>query len=225
VATTFNELQRMVAGVQPTEVVDPEVRQRLARLAHGACRVARDHWKELADQLNATRPPSLARYLIGSRHPLEGLRCCRFRVQHVSRTDHEGMEYFDKVTLAWHAANDERMRIEQGFAGDAEQVRAALRFAGIDWDETPIRRSDTGRQLATVFEFTGDVSASVQLTPLPASGHVQLAFVNLDQLERIEAKLPATSLRLSRFDAIAHWIVGEPHHALDHAVEIKRFAP
>ena len=224
-ATTFNEIQHLTVGTQAVAAVDPEQRQRHARLAHGACRVARDHWQELAERLNLTRPPSLARYLIGSRHPVEGLRCCRFHVQHVSRTDHEGTEYFDAVTLAWHATNDERMRVEKDFTSGVEKMRVALRFAGIEPDETPIRRSDTGRQLATAFEFAVDVAASIQLTPLPASGHVRLAFVNLDQLERIEIELPATAMRLSRLDEIAKWIVGQPHHALDHAIEVRRFAP
>lgn len=221
----LNDLKRQAASIQTPDASDPEVRDRNARLANGACRVTRDYWKEMADQLNLIRPPSGARYLLDGRHPIEELHCANFRVIPVSRHDHSGEEHFESVVLAWQAVSARRVRIEKDFPNEIERVRAALRQAGIQAHEAPVRNVSTGRTVGTAFDFNAEVAASIRLVPLPETGRVRLIFTNIDQLERVEAEFPAVAMRLQQLDDIGRWIVGQPNRVLEFASDVRRFSP
>jgi hypothetical protein len=224
IAVSFlNELKRQTAALQPVETADPEARERNLRLAQGACRVTRDYWKELCDHLNVLKPPSAARYLIDGRNPLAGLRCVNFRLVPASRRNPAGEETFESVMLSWQAASGQRMRIEKDFPTEIDRVRAALRQAGIQSHESPVRSGSTGRPLGVAFEFTADVTVSIRLVPLPETGRVRLFFANLDQLERVEAEFPAVAMRPRQLDEIGRWIVGQPHRVLEYANEVRRY--
>lgn len=221
----LNDLKRQTAPLQAPDADDPAARERNVRLANGACRVTRDYWKDLADQLNLIRPPSSARYLIDGRHPIDELHCANFRVVPVSRHDHAGEEHFQSVVLAWQVVSPRRVRIEQDFPNDIERVRAGLRQAGIQAHETPVRNISTGRSVGTAFDFNVEIAASIRLSPLPETGRVQLIFTNIDQLERVEAQFPAVAMRLQQLDDIGRWIVGQPNRALEFASDVRRFSP
>ena len=218
----LNELKRQAAAIQPQAQDDVHVLERNTRLSHGACRIARDYWKELADHLNVLRPTSAARYLLDGRRTLDAVRCGNFRVVANSRRSHEGEEFFEAVVFAWQAGNGERMRIEKDFPTEADRVRASLRQAGIQYHESSLR-DEAGRSSATDFEFTADVTASIRLVPLAESGRVRAVFSNIDQLERVEADFPAAAMRPRRLDEIARWIVGQPNRVLEYAGGVKRF--
>ena len=202
---------------------DAETLARNRRLANGACRLAHDYWKELADHLNRLRPPSQARYLIGGREPLEGLACSHFRVLPQHRLLPGGEAVFESVLLAWSAACDRVQRVEKEHPQDIERLRASLMQAGIQAAEAPLRHALTGRPQGTAFQFKATVAASVRVTPLSDAGRVRLTFVNVDQLERVEGEYPAAGLRARLLDEIGRWIVGRPHRVLEYAANVRRF--
>lgn len=220
----LDDLKRQAATlrtpVSTESVVDLE---RNTRLANGACRITRDYWKELTEQLNVIAPPSKARYLVDARNPLEELRCRNFRMVPVSRKDHQGEEHFESVMLLWQAGSGKRVRVEKVFPGEIERARAALRQACIQFHEEGIRQGENGRTAGVALEFMAEVTASVRVLPLCESGRVKLVFTNVDQLERVEAEFPAVGMRLRQLDEIAKWIVGAPHRVLEYASEVKRF--
>lgn len=221
----LNELKRQTAALQPTtvEAADPEEIERNFRLAQGACRVTRDYWKELAEQLNLLKPPSGGRYLLDGRNALDGLVCTNFRVVAPSRRNTDGEETFESVMLAWNVASGRRMRIDKDFPTEVDRVRAALRQAGIPSHEAPLHSGNNGRAQGTSFEFTCDVAASIRLVPVAQTGRVRLVFANLDQLERVEAEFPAVAMRPRQLDEIGRWIVGQPHRVLEYASDVRRF--
>jgi hypothetical protein len=202
---------------------DPETLARNRRLANGACRLAHDYWKELADHLNVLRPPSAARYLIGGREPLEGLACGNFRVLPQHKLLPGGEALYESVLLAWQAASDRVQRVEKEHPQDIERLRAALMQAGIQASEAPVRHAISGRPQGTAFQFKATVAASVRVTPLAEVGRVRLTFINVDQLERVEGEYPAAGLRARLLDEIGRWIVGQPHRVLEYAGNLKRF--
>ena len=202
---------------------DAETLARNRRLANGACRLAHDYWKELADHLNRLRPPSAARYFIGGREPLEGLACGNFRVLPQHRLLPGGEAMFESVLLAWSAACDRVQCVEKEHPQDIERVRASLMQAGIQASETPLRHAISGRPQGTSFQFKPTVAASVRVTPLGDAGRVRLTFINVDQLERVEGEYPAAGLRARLLDEIGRWIVGQPHRVLEYAGNVKRF--
>jgi hypothetical protein len=220
----LDDLKRQAATLRTPVTIEPVDLERNSRLSNGACRITRDYWKELSDQLNVITPPSKARYLVDTRHPLEDLRCRNFRVLPVSRKDHAGEEHFESVMLVWQAnGSGKRLRLEKTFPGEIERARAALRQAGIQFHEESIRQGDSGRTAGVALEFMPDVTASVRVLPLRESGRVKLIFTNVDQLERVEAEFPAVGMRLRQLDEIAKWIVGQPHRVLEYASDVKRF--
>jgi hypothetical protein len=202
---------------------DAETLARNRRLANGACRLAHDYWKELCEHLNAIRPPSKARYLIGGRDPLEGLACNNFRVLPQMKLLPGGEPHYESVLLAWHAGSDTVLRIEKEHPQDIERTRAALMQAGIQATEAPVRHAVTGRPQGTSFQFKAHIAASVRVTPLLDSGRVRLTFANIDQLERVEGEYPAPGLRARLLDEIGRWIVGQPHRVLEYASNLRRF--
>ena len=221
----LQDLKRQASVLRAPPAVDPEVIERNVRLAHGACRVTRDYWLEMVEQLNVITPPSVGRYVVDGRRPLEDLRCTNFRVAAQARRDAAGEERFEAVTVAWQAASGRRARIEKDFPTDIERVRAALHQAGIPAHEATLLHEVSGRPVGTAFEFTADVNCSVRLVPLPDSGRVRLVFTNVDQLERVEAEFPAVGMRPRQLDEIGRWIVGQPHRVLEYADNVRRFVP
>lgn len=225
VAVSFLEqLKQQARTIQTdtsTEVAEVLARNR--RLAHGACHLAHDYWKELCEQLNVIRPPCPARYLIDGRHPLTDLVCSNFRAVPSVRMLPGGRTQYDSVMLAWQAANGRRERIEKELPKDIERVRGGLRQAGIQAGEAPVRHPTTGRVQATEFEFKAEVHAHVRVAPLPDSGRVRLTFTNIDQLERVDAEYPAAGLRQRLLDEIGRWIVGQPQRVLEYASDVRRY--
>jgi hypothetical protein len=219
----LDDLKRQAEGLKVTVTHEPVDVERNSRLANGACRITRDYWKELCDQLNIIRPPCKARYLVEPRQPLEDLRCHDFRVLPVSRKDHRNEEHFESVMLVWHAGSGKKLRVERVFPGEIERSRAALRQAGIQFHEESIKQGENGRMAGVALEFLCNVTASVRVLPLRDSGRVKLIFTNVDQLERVEAEFPAVGMRLRQLDEIAKWIVGQPHRVLEYASDVKRF--
>jgi hypothetical protein len=220
----LDELKEKTSALQGADAaagVDAETLARNRRLANGACRLAHDYWKELCEHLNLIRAPSQARYVLSGREPLEGLTCTNFRVLPQLRMLHGGESVYESVVLAWNAASERALRIEKENPQDIERVRATLMQAGIQAFEEPLRSS--GRQHGLAFQFKPNVVASVRVTPLPDSGKVRLAFVNVDQLERVEGEYPAAGLRARLLDEIGRWIVGQPHRVLEYAGNLKRF--
>jgi hypothetical protein len=221
----LDELKLVTRALQQDTSVDPEVQQRNQKLANEACRVAHDYWNELCAHLNVIQAPSTARYAIDGRQPLQGLMCRNFRVAPHLRLVPGGMAQYDAVALVWQAVGSQRQRIEKQLPHDIERVRANLRHASITASEDGIRHAATGRVQSTAFEFMPEVTASVRLHPLHESGRVKLTFVNVEQLERVEAEFPAVGLRARLLDDIGRWIVGQPHQTLEYASEVKRFLP
>jgi hypothetical protein len=221
----LDELKAQSGTLRTSEVVgvDAETLARNRRLANGACRLAHDYWKELCEHLNVIGAPSLARYVIGGRAPLEGLVCRNFRVLPQHRLLPGGEPLYESVMLAWHAAGEDAHRIEKEHPHDIDRLRAALMQAGIQAQEAPVRHAVSGRPNGTTFQFKPIVAASVRVTPLPDSGKVRLSFVNVDQLERVDGEYPAAGLRARLLDEIGRWIVGQPHRVLEYAANIKRF--
>jgi hypothetical protein len=194
------------------------------RLAHGACRLAHDYWKEFAEQLNVLRTPCPVRYQIDPRFVLDGLVCGDFRVTPQLQVHHGGEPRYDAVVLSWRATNGQSYRVEKELPRDVERLRARLAHAGIPAHETPVHNASTGRIQSTRFEFCAAVTASVRVVPLPDIGKVRLSFTNLDQLERVDADYPAAVLRQRLLDEIGRWIIGQPQRALEYAADIKRYA-
>jgi hypothetical protein len=205
-------------------MADDETLERNRRLAQGACRLAHDYWKEFCEQLNVLHTPCPARYQIDPRVALEGLVCRDFRVVPQQQLQHSGEPRYEAVLLTWVAANQHAYRIDKELPRDVERLRARLAHAGIPAHETPVRNPSTGRVQATCFEFRGTVAAGVRVVPLPAIGKVRLSFTNLDQLERVDAEYPAAVLRQRLLDEIGRWIIGQPHHVLEYAADVKRYA-
>lgn len=203
---------------------DAETLERNRRLAHGACRLAHDYWKEFCEQLNLLRTPCTARYVIDPRVALEGLVCDNFRVLPQMHLQLGGEARYESVLLSWQANNELSYRIEKELPRDVERLRVRLAHAGIPVHETPVRNASTGRVQSTCFEFRGSVAASVRVVPLPDIGKVRLSFTNLDQLERVDADYPAAVLRQRLLDEIGRWVIGQPHHVLEYAADIKRYA-
>lgn len=200
-----------------------EVLERNRRLAHGACQLAHDYWKELCEQLNVIRPPCPAHYRVDGRHALTDLVCSHFRAVPSLRMLPGGRAQYDGVMLAWQASNGRRERIEKELPKDIERVRGGLRQAGIQAGEAPVRHPTTGRVQGTAFEFKAEVHAHVRVTPLPDSGRVRLTFTNIDQLERVDAEYPAAGLRQRLLDEIGRWIVGQPQRVLEYASDVRRY--
>lgn len=221
----LDELKLVTRALQQDTSVDPEVQLRNQRLANEACRTAHDYWNELCAHLNVIQAPSTARYAIDGRQPLQGLVCRNFRVAPHLRLVPGGTAQYDAVALVWQASGTQRVRIEKQLPQDIERVRANLRHASISAHEDGIRQAATGRLQGTAFEFVPDVTASVRVHPLHETGRVRLTFVNVDQLERVEAEYPAVGLRSRLLDEIGRWIVGQPHQTLEYAAEVKRFLP
>lgn len=221
----LDELKLVTRALQQDTSVDPEVQQRNHRLANEACRTAHDYWNELCAHLNVIQAPSAARYAIDGRQPLQGLVCRNFRVAPHLRLVPGGMAEYDGVALVWQAIGTQRVRVEKELPHDVERLRANLRHASISAHEEGVRHAATGRLQGTAFEFMPDVTASVRLTPLHESGKVKFTFVNVDQLERVEAEFPAVGVRAKLLDDIGRWVVGQPHHTLEYASDVKRFLP
>jgi hypothetical protein len=217
------KVQARAAAARPAPP-DAQTLERNRRLAHGACRLAHDYWKEFCEQLNLIGAPCPVRYLIDARLSLEGLVCGNFRVVPQLQLQQGGEARYDSVLLAWQASNDLSYRIEKELPRDVERLRLRLAHAGIPAHETPVRNATTGRVQSTCFEFRGAVAASVRVVPLPDLGKVRLSFTNLDQLERVDADYPAAVLRQRLLDEIGRWIIGQPHHVLEYAADIKRYA-
>lgn len=217
------KVQARSVGTRPA-AADAETLERNRRLAHGACRLAHDYWKEFSEQLNVIRAPCSARYQIDPRLALEGLVCGNFRVVPQLQVALAGEPRYDAVLLSWQASNDNTYRIDKELPRDVERLRARLAHAGIPAHETPLRNASTGRVQSTCFEFRGTVAASVRVLPLPDIGKVRLSFANLDQLERVDADYPAAVLRQRLLDEIGRWIIGQPHHVLEYAADVKRYA-
>jgi hypothetical protein len=218
----LDELKQQTRTQQPA-ALDAEAAERNRRLAHGACRLAHDYWKELVEQLNLIRPPSHARYVIDGRHPLAGLVCSNFRVLPQIHVQHNGEPLYESVMLAWQAGDSRIEKFEKEAVKDIERVRAALAQAGVPAHEAPVVNRSTGRPQATSFEFRPIVAASVRVFPLPDQGKVRLVFSNIDQLERVEAEYPAAGLRQRLLDEIGRWIVGQTNQVLEYAGNVKRF--
>jgi hypothetical protein len=219
----LDQLKQQARIMQVDAPPDPEVRARNQRLANEACGIAHDYWKELCAHLNVIQAPSLARYLLDGRNPLQDLRCIDFRLAPHLRLVPGGAAVYDSVILVWKASSGRRVRIDKDLPGEIERLRAGLRQAGITAHESGVRHPTTGRLQATAFEFVAEVSASVRVVPLPESGHVRLAFTNVDQLERVEAEFPAVGLRSKLLDDIGRWIIGQPQQVLEYATEVRRF--
>jgi hypothetical protein len=220
----LDELKQQTRTLQPDAGgLDAEALERNRRLAHGACRLAHDYWKELCDQLNLIRPPSAARYVIDGRQALAQLVCSNFRVLPQMHVQHSGEPRYESVLLAWQAGDSRADKFEKESPKDVERVRAALAQAGIQAHEAPVVNRSTGRPQATSFEFRPIVLASVRVLPLPDAGKVKLVFTNIDQLERVEAEYPAAGLRQRLLDEIGRWIVGQPNQVLEFAGNVKRF--
>ncbi len=219
----LKEQARTLNAAEPDAALDAETLARNRRLANGACHLAHDYWKELCEHLNLIRVPSQARYVLGGREPLVGLVCCNFRVLPQLKLLPGGEPLYESVMLAWNAAGDSVQRIGKDNPKDIERLRATLLQAGIQPSEAPTRHAETGRLQGTAFQFKPNVAASVRVTPLPDSGKVRLAFVNVDQLERVEGEYPAAGLRARLLDEIGRWIVGQPHRVLEYAANLKRF--
>jgi hypothetical protein len=210
-------------GASESASLDAETLARNRRLANGACRLAHDYWKELCEHLNQIRTPSKARYLLTGREPLDGLVCGNFRVLPQLRLLPGGEPLYESVLLAWQASGERVLRIEKDNPPEIERLRAALMQAGIQPSEAPTRHAVTGRLQGTAFQFKPVVAASVRVVPLADSGKVRLAFINVDQLERVEGEYPAAGLRARLLDEIGRWIVGQPHRVLEYASNLKRF--
>lgn len=221
----LNELKQQAATLGALGVVDPEAVQRHARLAHGACRIARDYWSELAAQLNAIRPPSTAHYVIDGDRAWEGLHCSNFRVVPVSARSQTGEEFFASVLLAWQVGNGQDVRIEKAVPADIERVRAALRQACISPREEAVQDESAACGAATAFEFKAEVSASIRIQPLTENGQARLVFSNIEKLERVEALFPAVRMRTRALDEMGRWILGQSDRILKYATEVVRYAP
>jgi hypothetical protein len=219
----LKEQARALQAVPDDAGLDAETLARNRRLSNGACRLAHDYWKELADHLNRLRPPSQARYLIGGREPLAGLACSNFRVLPQHKLLPGGEALYESVLLAWSAASERVERIEKEHPHDIERLRASLMQAGIQASEAQVRHTISGRPQGTAFQFKASVAASVRVTPLADAGRVRLTFVNVDQLERVDGEYPAAGPRARLLDEIGRWIVGQPHRVLEYAGNLKRF--
>jgi hypothetical protein len=220
----LDELKQQTRTLLPESgALDAEALERNRRLAHGACRLAHDYWKELSDQLNLIHPPSPARYVIDGRQPLAHLVCSNFRVLPQVQLQHNGEPRYESVLLAWQAGDSRVEKFEKESPKDIERVRAALVQAGVPAHEAPVLNRSTGRPQATSFEFRPIVLASVRVQPLADAGKVRLVFTNLDQLERVEAEYPAAGLRQRLLDEIGRWIVGQPNQVLEFAGNVRRF--
>lgn len=220
----LDELKQQTRALRSgAATVDTAAAERNRRLAHGACRLAHDYWKELADQLNLIKPPSHGRYIVDGRHPLASLVCSNFRVLAQMHVQHSGQQLFESVTLAWQAGDTRVEKFEKESPKGVERVRAALAQAGISAHEAPVVNRDTGRPQATEFEFRPVVSASVRVLPLVDVGKVRLVFTNIDQLERVECEYPAAGLRQRLLDEIGRWVVGQPNQVMEYAANVRRF--
>jgi hypothetical protein len=218
----LDELKEQAKQVPSAPPQDTEAIARNLRLANGACRLAHEYWDELKDQLNVIEPPCGSRYLIDGRNPLAELKLSDFRVTPKVRTAHNGDMFYEGVILSWKAASGQRMRIERELPHEVDRIRANLRQAGIYWHEVGLRSSN-GRPMGTALEFQADVAGHVRIAPIPETGRVALVFVNIDQIERVEAEFPAAGLRSRLLDEIGRWIVGRPNVALEYAASVKRY--
>lgn len=219
------EVERQAGDRRSGNELDPHTRERNARLTHAACRAAADYWAHLVDHLNVLRPTAPGRYAFDGRTVLAGATAQDFGVVPRLRHTHGSGEQFESVTLAWRVGNGQTLRVVKDFPTDIERLRARLSFAGINAFESQLRHKQTARLLGTLFEFTAEVVASVQITPLPEQGRVRLSLRNLDALERIDAELPAFAIRANELDELARWICGKPHKLLKHAQSVVRHEP
>jgi hypothetical protein len=210
------------AGNKAGGGLDPETLERNARLTDAACRAAADYWARMVDHLNVLKPTAPGRYVFDGRTVMERAPAQDFGLMPRYSNAHGGSEQFESVTLAWRVGSGQAMRMVKDFPPDIERLRARLLFAGINASETQLRHKHTSRLLGTLFEFTADVVASVQLTPLPEQGKVRLSLRNIDALERIEAEWPAFAIRANELDELARWICGKPHTLLKHAQGVVR---
>ena len=179
----------------------------------------------MVDHLNALKPIAPGRYAFDGRTVLEGAPAQDFGVVPRLRNTHGGGEEFESVTLAWRVGSSQTLRVVKDFPPDIERLRTRLAFAGINAFESQLRHKLTARLLGTLFEFTADVVASVQITPLPELGKVRLSLRNIDALERIEAEMPAFAIRANELDELSRWICGKPHTLLKNALDIVRHEP
>ena len=219
------ELEHEAADSLTGNEFEPQTFERNVRLTNAACRAAADYWARMVDHLNVLKPTAPGRYVFDGRTVLEGVPAQDFGVVPRLHDTHGGGEQFESVTLAWRVGSSQTLRVVKDFPPDIERLRTRLSFAGINAFESQIRHKLTSRLLGTLFEFTADVVASVQITPLPAQGKVRLSLRNIDALERLEAELPAFAIRAHELDELARWICGKPHTLLKHAQAIVRHEP
>jgi hypothetical protein len=219
------ELEREVGGGKAANDLDPQTLERNARLTNAACRAAAEYWARMADHLNALKPTAPGRYVFDGRTVVVGVPAQDFGVVPRLRDTHGSGEEFESVTLTWRVGGGQTVRVVKDFPPDIERLRARLSFAGINAFESQVRHKQSARLLGTMFEFTADVVANVQLTPLPEQGKVRLSLRNIDALERIEAELPAFAIRANELDELARWICGKPHTLLKHAQAVTRHEP
>jgi len=219
------ELEQQADTSKVGSGLDAQTLERNVRLTNAACRAAADYWARMVDHLNVLKPTAPGRYMFDGRTVMEGVPAQDFGLMPRFANTHGGSEEFESVTLAWRVGSSQVLRIVKDFPPDIERLRARLQFAGINACESQLRHKHTSRLLGTLFEFTADVVASVQLTPLPAQGKVRLSVRNIDTLERIEAEWPAFAIRANELDELARWICGKPHTLLKHAQGVVRQEP
>jgi hypothetical protein len=204
---------------------DREMLERNARLTNVACRAITDYWMQLVEHLNALTPVVHGRYVLDGRTVLEHAPAHSFRVIPKLRTAHTGSEHFESVSLHWRVGKSEHVKLVKEFPAEIAKLKSRLSFAGINAAESQARDPDSGRHRGTLFEIVADVNASVVVTPLHDDGKVRLTILNLDELQRIEAELPAFAMRPQELDELARWICGRPNSLLKHAQNIMRHAP
>ncbi len=207
----LDQLKQQADQLRQSQHLTQAERDALNAETERACVTAFRYWVELAKQLNLLQPVPRGRYLIDTKHALQGQPMRIFRADVRKRGLSTAQDLTDHVALYATVGAGETVQVVKDFLPDMQKIEARLDQAGIRYQPESIRNPETGKLVEVRYEFALDVTTGARMIPNHDTATVQFQVNNLEGLCRWVVQFEARQVEAPLLDELAKWLVGQPN--------------
>jgi hypothetical protein len=205
----LDELKRQAESQKQQHQAQEQDEAQKLEAMHGALSAASRYFNELAASLNVIKPEVARNFVIHGNACLQRLMQGDYFVRERKKTI-DSKDYFDYVTLHFHAAGKDVLKLETYADHATDRLRNYLQAYGLRF-EAQAFRNDRGVTLNTVVSVLPDVPATVTAMADWANGAIRLKLRNVEAIGDAEYCYDPAEVDRKLLDELAKLILGQPN--------------
>jgi len=205
----LDELKRQAETQKQQQQAQEQDQAQILNSMHEALAGVFRYFNELANSLNVVKPEVARNFAVQGNATLQGLMQGDYFVRERKKTI-DFRDYFEQVTLRFHAAGPQVLTIETYADHATDRLRNYLQAYGLRYD-TQSFRNDRGVTLKTVVTVLPDVPAAITVTADWDTATVRFKLRNVETIGDAEYCYDPAEVDRKLLDELCKLLLGQPN--------------